>query len=233
MSASSRRPTSRFQPAMSARTGASPSPFAIWGLPPESSFGFAGAFFDFVFAMVLRFAAIESTADPAHVQHDGSTHEVFQRVFVDLLALVDIDRAAHVAVEARVEQARRIFERGALRERELHLVLVGLARADDACVRPHRNPGVGRLYPLPFFDDVGIRRHDNVADFLERLSAPVTELLGALIDFFGSRAGGGTRCGLCRLRGFLAGHLITPWRNAGIHAAAQIYQIARGLHNAR
>src|SRR5262245_31251493 len=44
MTASSRRPTSRFQPgmaAMKAWTGASPSAFAIRGLPPERSFGFA------------------------------------------------------------------------------------------------------------------------------------------------------------------------------------------------
>src|SRR3954471_2086541 len=41
MSASSRRPTSRFQPgiaAMYACTGASPSPFAMRGLPPVRSF---------------------------------------------------------------------------------------------------------------------------------------------------------------------------------------------------
>src|SRR5437870_4283479 len=41
MSASRRRPTSRFQPgiaAMYACTGASPSAFAICGLPPERSF---------------------------------------------------------------------------------------------------------------------------------------------------------------------------------------------------
>src|SRR3954469_23605547 len=41
ISASSRRPTSRFQPgiaAMYACTGASPSAFAICGLPPERSF---------------------------------------------------------------------------------------------------------------------------------------------------------------------------------------------------
>src|SRR6185295_2994424 len=41
MSASSRRPTSRFQPgipAMYACTGASPSAFAMRGLPPDRSF---------------------------------------------------------------------------------------------------------------------------------------------------------------------------------------------------
>src|SRR5262245_33194932 len=44
MSASRRRPTSRFQPgmaAMKAWTGASPSPFAICGLPPERRAGLA------------------------------------------------------------------------------------------------------------------------------------------------------------------------------------------------
>jgi hypothetical protein len=46
MSASRRFPMSRFQPgiaAMYACTGASPSAFAICGLPPERSFGFTGA----------------------------------------------------------------------------------------------------------------------------------------------------------------------------------------------
>src|SRR6266849_3210923 len=43
MSASRRRPTSRFQPgmaAMQARTGASPSALAIWGLAPARRAGF-------------------------------------------------------------------------------------------------------------------------------------------------------------------------------------------------
>src|SRR5689334_21091970 len=44
MSASKRRPTSRFQPGMAAMyacTGASPSPFATWGLPPASGTAWA------------------------------------------------------------------------------------------------------------------------------------------------------------------------------------------------
>src|SRR5690606_36684138 len=56
MMASSRRPTSRFQPGMAAMyccTGASPSPLGICGLPPESSTGFFAALVPSCFAAAL------------------------------------------------------------------------------------------------------------------------------------------------------------------------------------
>ena len=53
---------------------------------------------------------------------------------------VDIDGAPGVAFEAGVEQARRVLQRGALGEGQLHDVLVGLAGADDPVVLPDRNP---------------------------------------------------------------------------------------------
>src|SRR5262245_54034910 len=59
MSASSRLPTSRFHPGIAAMyvcTGASPSPFAICGFPPERSLTFfraGAALFVLVFAAVF------------------------------------------------------------------------------------------------------------------------------------------------------------------------------------
>src|SRR3984885_9362042 len=57
---------------------------------------------------------------------------------VHFLSLVNVDRAAHVSVETRVEQTGRILQRRALGEGKLHDVLVGLASADDAVARPNR-----------------------------------------------------------------------------------------------
>ena len=64
-------------------------------------------------------------------QGDGLAHEVLQRGLVDLLALGDVDRAAGLALEARVAEVRRVVQGGALDDRELHDRLGALARADD------------------------------------------------------------------------------------------------------
>ncbi len=62
-----------------------------------------------------------------------------------------VDRAPDVAFEAGVEQVRRVVERGALGEGQLHDGLVGLAGADDAVVGPDRDAA-----PLPLLDHLGI-----------------------------------------------------------------------------
>jgi hypothetical protein len=84
---------------------------------------------------------------------------------------VDVDRAAYVSVETRVEETDRILQRRALGEGKLHDILVGFASADDAIVRPHRSAP-----PLPFFDDVRICILDELAHFAEGLPAPVPKL---------------------------------------------------------
>src|SRR3954469_15610941 len=80
---------------------------------------------------------------------DRRPHELLERGLVDLLALVDVDRAPHIAIQAGIEQLLRIVERSSFRESELHHLLVGFSRADDAVMRPH-----GCSHPLPFFLDV-------------------------------------------------------------------------------
>ena len=64
----------------------------------------------------------------------------FSSIFV---AFAEVDRPPRVALQARVEEARGIFQRRALGEGHLHGALVGLAGADDPVVRPHGNaPGL-------------------------------------------------------------------------------------------
>src|SRR5688572_11833884 len=114
MSASSRLPSSLFQPgiaAMYAWTGASPSAFAICGLPPERRTTFA-----LLGLLLLR-------AIPLH----RGLHERLEGARVDLLSFVDVDRPSRVAFQAGVEQARRVREARAVRERELHRLRVRLA----------------------------------------------------------------------------------------------------------
>src|SRR6476620_12569588 len=111
------------------------------------------------------------------VQRHGGANERLQRLFINLVALVDVDRAPDVAFKAGVEEARRVLQRGALGESQLHDTLVRLAGADDAGVLPHRNPS-----PLPFLGPLGVGLLDEISDSRERLAPPVTQLLDSRID---------------------------------------------------
>src|SRR6195256_374838 len=85
-----------------------------------------------------------------NVQCHGGANERLECLFINLVALMEIDGTPGVAFEAGVEEAGRVRERGALGEGHLHGVLVRLTRADDSGVRPHRNPRhrVRRLSPF-------------------------------------------------------------------------------------
>src|SRR5262245_3155471 len=112
---------------MQACTAASPSATAICGLPP-----------------LRRLAALLGL----EVIGDRRLDELRERGSVERVALLDVDRAADVAFEARRKETGWRRQRRAVRERQLHRALVGLARADDAGVRPAAN------VPLPLFDDL-------------------------------------------------------------------------------
>ena len=91
------------------------------------------------------------------VQRHGGANERLQRLFIDLVALMEIDGAPGVAFEAGVEEARRVLQRGALGEGQLHDALVRLAGADDSGVLPHRNASrVRRLSPFHLLDHFGV-----------------------------------------------------------------------------
>src|ERR1700712_1452397 len=59
------------------------------------------------------------------VERDCSADERLEGRFVDHFAFVNIDRATHVPLKTGVEQACRIFQRGALREGQFHDEFVG------------------------------------------------------------------------------------------------------------
>src|SRR5919204_2845042 len=90
------------------------------------------------------------------VEGDRLANERLEGGRVNFFAFVDVDRAAYVSVETRVEETRRILQRRALGEGELHDVLVGFASADDAIVRPNRGARFGWFDPLPLLDDVRV-----------------------------------------------------------------------------
>jgi hypothetical protein len=96
---------------------------------------------------------------------------------VHFFSFTDIDRAAYVSVQTRVEETGRILQRRALGEGELHDALVGLASADDAVVRPDWS-----AHPLPLLDDVRVRLLDEPAHSAEGLPAPVPEFGDPLRD---------------------------------------------------
>src|SRR5438105_1737148 len=105
------------------------------------------------------------------VEGDRLANERLEGGLVNFFAFVDVDRAAYVSVETRVEETGRILQRRALGEGKLHDTLVGFASADDAVVRPNRS-----AHPLPLLDDVRVCFLDELAHSAEGLAAPVPEL---------------------------------------------------------
>src|SRR5437899_3086383 len=104
------------------------------------------------------------------VEGDRLANERLEGGLVNFFSYVDVDRAAYVSVETRVEETGRILQRGALGEGKLHDILVRFASADDAVVRPDRS-----AHPLPLLDDVRVCFLDELAHSAEGLPAPVPE----------------------------------------------------------
>src|SRR4030081_2918469 len=107
------------------------------------------------------------------VEGDRLANERLEGGLVNFFSFVDVDRAAYVSVETRVEETGRILQRRALGEGKLHDILVGLASADDAVVRPNRGAGFGWFNPLPLLDDVRVCFLDELAHSAEGFPAPV------------------------------------------------------------
>src|SRR5450432_4729462 len=104
------------------------------------------------------------------VEGDRLANERLEGGLVNFFSFVDVDRAAYVSVETRVEETGRVLQRRALGEGKLHDILVGFASADDAVARPNRS-----AHPLPFLDDVRVRLLDELAHSAEGCPAPVPE----------------------------------------------------------
>src|SRR5437773_8720652 len=104
------------------------------------------------------------------VEGDRLANESLESGLVNFFSFVDVDRAAYVSVETRVEETGRILQRRALGEGKLHDILVGFASADHAVVRPNRS-----AHPLPLLDDVRVCFLDELAHSAEGFPAPVRE----------------------------------------------------------
>src|SRR5262245_15508720 len=70
------------------------------------------------------------------VERDRLPNERFECGFVDLFSFADVDRAASVSVQARVEETGRILQRRTFGEGQFHGILVRFTGADDPVVRP-------------------------------------------------------------------------------------------------
>src|SRR5216684_8073075 len=110
------------------------------------------------------------------VEGDRLAHERLEGGLVNFFCFVDVDRAAYVSVETRVEETGRILQRRALGEGKLHNILIGFAGADHAVVRPNRGAGFDWFDPLPLFDDVRVCLLDERAHSAEGFPAPAPEL---------------------------------------------------------
>src|SRR5262249_60906726 len=86
------------------------------------------------------------------VTGDRLANERLEGGLVDFFSFMDVDRAADVSVETRVEETGRILQRRAFGEGKLHDILVGFAGAEDTVVRPNRGAGFGQFDPLPLLD---------------------------------------------------------------------------------
>src|SRR5436853_1640813 len=128
----------------------------------------------------MHFAASVCKVDPESgaeslrirtVEGDRLANERLEGGLVNFFSFADVDRAAYVSLETRVEETGRILQRRALGEGKLHDILVGFASADDAVVRPNRS-----AHPLPLLDDVRVCFLDELAHPAEGFPAPVPEL---------------------------------------------------------
>src|SRR5919201_1625988 len=105
------------------------------------------------------------------IEGDRGTDERLERAHVDLLPLMDVNRAPCVPVEARVEELGRVLQRSPLEEGQFHYRLVRLAGADDPVVRPY-----GSAPPLPLLHDVRVCLFDELAHPAQGLATPVPKL---------------------------------------------------------
>src|SRR4030095_15475820 len=90
------------------------------------------------------------------VERDRLPNECLKGGFVNVFSLADVDRAANVSVEARVEETTRILQRRTVCEGELHHALVGFARTDNPVVRPCGSARVRGLDPLQLLNRLRI-----------------------------------------------------------------------------
>src|SRR5262245_31533206 len=111
-----------------------------------------------------------------HIERHRRADKFPQGRLVDLLVFVDVDRASDISFKARVEQASGVLQCGSFGKCHLDGVLVGLSRADDACVRPDGSS------PLPLFHDLSVRLAYDGSYSRECFPAPIAKFPDPLVD---------------------------------------------------
>ena len=101
---------------------------------------------------------------------DGGTNQILQGRRVNTIAFTEVDGSGVLGIEAGVEHTLRIFQRCAVEEIELHMILEGTGAANKPVARPH--PGI----PLPFLGDIGVGLEDHFAQSGKHFAAPVAQL---------------------------------------------------------
>src|SRR5882672_5018833 len=168
-------------------------PAQPWGLPrPSPSFAYpialgSNASRDSLTDKLLGLRFLRRFRLARTVEGNCLANERLEGGLVNRFSFVDVDRAAYVSVETRVEETVRILQRRALGEGKLHDLLVGFASADDAVVRPDRS-----AHPLPLLDNVRVCFLDELAHSAESFRAPVPE--------FGDSCRDELRCRLALVR---------------------------------
>src|SRR5207245_2260694 len=103
------------------------------------------------------------------IERHCSANEILQGSLIDRVAVVDVDGAPDIPVEAGVEETCRILQRNSLGKCHLDDVLVRLSRADDAAVGPDRRSWIRGFHPLPLLDDLRVCIVADCAHLLEPL----------------------------------------------------------------
>ena len=116
------------------------------------------------------------------IERYSSADKILQGLFIHVVAFMDVDSAPGIPVEAGVEKAARVLQRSSFRKRQFDYVFVRLSGAHDTAVGPDGSPP-----PLPLFDHVWVCVMYNLADFGERLPAPIPKFLDLSVNQCRSR----------------------------------------------
>ena len=117
------------------------------------------------------------------IQARGSENDVGEHSLIHAPALVEVDGAGGLAVEAFVEHPVEMRDLGALGEGQPHYVLERIGDAKDSVVRPDRHPRrFGRFLPFHFFDCAVVGFQDHGPHVRQSFAASVPRLLDDGVD---------------------------------------------------
>src|SRR5262245_43632992 len=106
--------------------------------------------------MRLSPLAVRSPCFYFEIQRNCSADEISKGPFVDFVALMNVDRASDIRLQAGVEETGRVLQRSSLGKCHLDDALITLGSANYAVVREDGSARPRRLDPFPLFNDFRI-----------------------------------------------------------------------------